>query len=520
MAVRRSTCAFALVALLFTCFSAAIAHSSSDGLTNLHMYLPFQDDATANVRSRRTLPEGIPKDVVTPQSTSVPTLESTLAPNNKTASPNKNATSTSSSNVKADAAKNVTLTTSSTPRNGSAVDDFNSDEFTELQETLLASHNVTNIKNDTHEYYNSTFIVDKNRFEEYWKMIMNSGAVITTPVLSQSHKRAVIVNLSFGFPFYGHYVWNITIATGGFLYMGDYVHKWIAATQFIAPLMANFDAGLHNDSFVKYIDNGTSFTVIWENVTLQDKNQSEKFTFATHLLANGDITFAYKSVPIPIDSIRNDSHPVKVGLSDAFIIDKMFFLSRRKSIYEYHLVDFRSKPITNNTLIYLTALPTCLQYNTCSSCIQHETGFNCAWCPNINRCSHGNDRNRQDWIIKNCEETKINKLSQCQTTVTVAPSKSPQDHIAPNISSKNNSETTLHPKATNEEVHQPNNEGGQTAVTVSLVALLTTVGLLAWLVYAYRNPHTYSGQLLIKYRPSQWSWRRGEARYTAATIHM
>lgn len=24
----------------------------------------------------------------------------------------------------------------------------------------------------------------------------------------------------------------------------------------------------------------------------------------------------------------------------------------------------------------------------------------------------------------------------------------------------------------------------------------------------------------FQYRPSQWSWRRGEARYTAATIHM
>lgn len=27
-------------------------------------------------------------------------------------------------------------------------------------------------------------------------------------------------------------------------------------------------------------------------------------------------------------------------------------------------------------------------------------------------------------------------------------------------------------------------------------------------------------ELTFQYRPSQWSWRRGEARYTAATIHM
>jgi len=30
----------------------------------------------------------------------------------------------------------------------------------------------------------------------------------------------------------------------------------------------------------------------------------------------------------------------------------------------------------------------------------------------------------------------------------------------------------------------------------------------------------YLSKLTFQYRPSQWSWRRGEARYTAATIHM
>lgn len=64
------------------------------------------------------------------------------------------------------------------------------------------------------------------------------------------------VRLKFLFPFYGHMVENLTVATGGFIYTGDYVHSWLAATQFIAPLMANFDTSLSNDSFVKYYDNG------------------------------------------------------------------------------------------------------------------------------------------------------------------------------------------------------------------------------------------------------------------------
>jgi hypothetical protein len=79
------------------------------------------------------------------------------------------------------------------------------------------------------------------------------------------------LKLSFDFPYYGNPVRNITVATGGFLYTGDYVHSWLAATQYIAPLMANFDTSLSKDAVVKHMDNGTAFTAVWENVALQDR---------------------------------------------------------------------------------------------------------------------------------------------------------------------------------------------------------------------------------------------------------
>lgn len=69
------------------------------------------------------------------------------------------------------------------------------------------------------------------------------------------------VELKFDFPFYGHKVRNITIATGGFLYTGKYVHAWLAATQYIAPLMANFDTTLSEQSIVKYADNGEKLVI-------------------------------------------------------------------------------------------------------------------------------------------------------------------------------------------------------------------------------------------------------------------
>lgn len=64
------------------------------------------------------------------------------------------------------------------------------------------------------------------------------------------------MKLSFDFPFYGHLVTNVTIATGGFIFTGDHIHSWLAATQYIAPLMANFDLRLSDSAYVKYLDNG------------------------------------------------------------------------------------------------------------------------------------------------------------------------------------------------------------------------------------------------------------------------
>ncbi|ENN70185.1 tumor endothelial marker 7, partial [Dendroctonus ponderosae] len=190
------------------------------------------------------------------------------------------------------------------------------------------------------------------------------------------------VQLSFEFPFYGRYIKNVTVATGGFLYTGNYIHSWLAATQYIAPLMANFDNGISNSSLVKYLDNGTAFTVEWENVQLRDKPNKE-FTFQTTLYKNGDIVFVYKAVPMSIKNINSEHHPVKVGVSDAYILDRTtelehnrlfhddFRLSdvRRKTIYEYHRVIFNDEEIKNGTAIYLTALPTCLNYLNCSSCL-------------------------------------------------------------------------------------------------------------------------------------------------------
>ena len=167
-------------------------------------------------------------------------------------------------------------------------------------------------------------------------------------------RRAATIALKFQFPFYGHYVKNITIATGGFLYTGEYVHSWLAATQYIAPLMANFDTSQMENATVKYADNGTTLVVEWANVFLQgsDGVHSEgPFTFQAILHEKGDIIFAYKSIPISISTITDDDHPVKVGLSDAYIIERTIFckyiLSTLFSNYQHLKIIFYSRQKEN-----------------------------------------------------------------------------------------------------------------------------------------------------------------------------
>lgn len=402
-------------------------------------------------------------------------------------------------------------------------------------------HNVTNVKEDYHVYYNSTITKDKELCEKHRRDL---GNLTVSNMLSHSYRRAMTIKLSFDFPFYGHPVRNVTVATGGFLYTGEHVHSWLAATQYIAPLMANFDTSQSNDSFVKYSDNGTAFTVLWEKVNLQDNEKNGTFTFSATLFKNGDITFAYYSVPIDVETIHNDKHPVKVGLSDAYIIDKTIFFARRKTIYEYHRVNFESVHIGNNTLIYLQALTTCLNYTDCQSCVQAYSEMNCLWCPTINRCSTGTDRRRQEWLHKGCDASKITQAGICPkigekgndyksstdepetSSPPASPTESPIDksNSVTQSSRINNrkmnldehdNETPVAPDHINAEHHDSHSKSVKATLGFLIpLGLILTAAL--WAFYAYRNPHSKSGQFLIQYRPSQWGWRRGEAHYTAA----
>ncbi|XKL67928.1 hypothetical protein PGB90_003419 [Kerria lacca] len=374
-----------------------------------------------------------------------------------------------------------------------------------LNETLRQQHYYLRF-DANHSYYNSTRTDDPETGQHYWVDFTDRSDVVTQLMLSNAYRRANTVSLPFKFQFYGHEIDNVTIATGGFLYTGDYIHSWLAATQYIAPLMANFDTSLSNDSFIKTLYNSTTFTVLWENVLLQDRPSAGYFTFQVSLWKNGDIIFVYKNIPNITHEITEDYHPVKVGLSDAYILDRMFYFIRRKTIFEYHRVHFDKKDLKNWTVIYFKPLPTCLNKTTCDSCLAREPHpmFICQWCDG--RCSNGTDRKRHEWLKKDCEKKKINETKYCSLTNEKMPLQSAQQAV----------------DYKELGIRQIKKTKTSASVIFSVILALGCIfSACIWTVYAYRNPHSMSGQILIRYRPSQWSsWRKGEARYTAATIHM
>ncbi|CAK1588414.1 unnamed protein product [Parnassius mnemosyne] len=547
--VKMKFSATASLLLLVTCFSSCIKGNTQYTLQDSFISFDAKPDIVLLERERYRRDTADLSSTVEPPTSAATTAASNASPNSVPANSTNDNNRTFNVTTKPTTTPNVAVT--KTPLlgfNGTGIfhgentsqvsepllpDDNVTDVFKETPEMIKAEHNLTSLTYDNYIFYNRSFIGNVSYVKEFWANITGPKAEVHD-VLSNSHRRATTLKLTFDFPFYGHKIRNITVATGGFIYTGEPVHNWLAATQYIAPLMANFDTTLTNDSVVKQYDDGSKFTVIWENVTLQE-DPTKKFTFAATLYQNGDIVFTYKDIPIPVQQIDDKEHPVKVGISDAYLTDKYIFHVRHQKIYEYHRVSFKNHEITNNTMLRLTALPTCIQYNTCESCANHDTSFQCSWCEQIQKCSSGTDRNKQDWVVRNCEKTSIANASSCP-----APAHPPvnvpseNSNTAYTTDGQNNSIVVVSTVHTETEAKGPVGRGAVVAGAAGPEASRSPIGgavaafvlvalvccLAAWLLYAFKNPHTRSGQFIIKYRPSQWGWRRGEARYTAATIHM
>ncbi|XP_062858863.1 plexin domain-containing protein 1 isoform X2 [Trichomycterus rosablanca] len=276
--------------------------------------------------------------------------------------------------------------------------------------TGLAIDTLTKVVEDSKRYYaQQSFGPGDRRTPELWVDLnsVQQAQVRVHGILSNTHRQAARVALSFDFPFYGHQVRQITIATGGFIFTGEVTHRMLTATQYIAPLMANFDPSFSRNSTVRYLDDGQLFVVQWDKVRLQGREGEGAFTFQAALYRNGTIIFAYRDVAVPVAKINSTEHPVKVGLSDAFmafINSQQSPESKRRTIYEYNRVEVNTTEIVNRSAFMFSPLPICLQHTSCDQCLHSNLTSGCGWCNVLQRCSDGIDRHRQEWLDYGCSE--------------------------------------------------------------------------------------------------------------------
>ncbi|XP_035298698.1 plexin domain-containing protein 2 isoform X3 [Cricetulus griseus] len=355
------------------------------------------------------------------------------------------------------------------------------------------------------------------------------------------------VNLSFDFPFYGHFLREITVATGGFIYTGEVVHRMLTATQYIAPLMANFDPSVSRNSTVRYFDNGTALVVQWDHVHLQDNYNLGSFTFQATLLMDGRIIFGYKEIPVLVTQISSTNHPVKVGLSDAFVVVhriQQIPNVRRRTIYEYHRVELQMSKITNISAVEMTPLPTCLQFNSCGTCVSSQIGFNCSWCSKLQRCSSGFDRHRQDWVDSGCPEESKEKICEgtepaetSQTTTTshtttmqfrvlTTTRRAVTSQLPTSLPTEDDTKIALHLKdnGASTDDSAAEKKGGTLhaglIVGILILVLIIAAAILVT-VYMYHHPTSAASIFFIERRPSRWpamKFRRGSGHPAYAEV--
>ncbi|XP_029581889.1 plexin domain-containing protein 2-like [Salmo trutta] len=430
------------------------------------------------------------------------------------------------------------------------------------QDDLLTEErhdNSSQTEDMNHSYYTSKIYGATETAGKYlWVDIdqLDPGKGKIHGLLSNTHRQAASVHLSFDFPFYGHILREITVATGGFIYTGDVIHRMLTATQYIAPLMANFDPCMSTNSTISYFDNGTALVVQWDQVHLQDSVSQGPFTFQTALHSDGRIVFAYKEVPIDITEIRSVNHPVKVGLSDAFVVlheIEQIPNVRRRTIYEYHKVDILKSKIANSTVVEMLPLPTCLQFSSCGPCVSSEIGFNCSWCSRLHRCSSGFDRHRQDWVDKGCPEagknqscvqmvhtnttTPYNVPNAHTTTTPVTMTRTVQQRTTTSITTTTSSTTTITTTTTTRarpsttvttalpftsaptvdeislhtekespaEVDEQREVRLQTGLLVGIsLVMITMAAAVIATVYMYNHPTSSASLFFIERRPTHW----------------
>ncbi len=144
----------------------------------------------------------------------------------------------------------------------------------------------------------------------------------------------------------------------------------------------------------------------------------------------------------------------------------------------------------------------CNTFTDCSSCLANRgKRYNCSWCDDIQKCSDGYDRSRQQWIRAQCHRLASEDI--CPNSM--------EDTYDNNHFLSSSLPSIIHFEKRKESFVSSSRQYStfQTFRTI-LITLLLSVLILALLtlgvtyIYAYRNPTSPAGMWLLEHRPSTY----------------
>ncbi len=136
----------------------------------------------------------------------------------------------------------------------------------------------------------------------------------------------------------------------------------------------------------------------------------------------------------------------------------------------------------------------CNTFTDCSSCLANRgKRYNCSWCDDIQKCSDGYDRSRQQWIRAQCHRLASEDI--CPNSM--------EDTYDNNHFLSSSLPSIIHFEKRKESFVSSSRQYStfQTFRTVLILALLT---LGVTYIYAYRNPTSPAGMWLLEHRPSTY----------------
>ncbi len=146
----------------------------------------------------------------------------------------------------------------------------------------------------------------------------------------------------------------------------------------------------------------------------------------------------------------------------------------------------------------------CNTFTDCSSCLANRgKRYNCSWCDDIQKCSDGYDRSRQQWIRAQCH-----RLSSEQICPNSLEDTFDTNHLSL-LSSSLPSIIHFEKRKDSSISSSRQNSAFQVFRTILLtllisVLILSLITLAGTYAYAYRHPTSPAGMWLLEHRPTTY----------------